>query len=124
MSYTAPLSADWSSSKQAVIACVRRIPAHKVANFGLIGSYCGLSGQVVGWILSGMPQEEWDTCPWYRVVAKNGFISSLKLGEKGMIQRHLLESEGYHILGDCVDMQRHGLIHFEEDVHTSSVLDL
>jgi alkylated DNA nucleotide flippase Atl1 len=66
-----------------------------------------LSGQVVGWILSGMTTEEWELIPWHRVVSKSGFISSLKLGYKGELQRQLLLEEGCNISGDQVDMTKH-----------------
>jgi len=78
-----------SNLKPQIIQIVKQIPENKVMYYGQIGQKLGVSGQVVGWILSGMPQSEWDLCPWYRVVAKDGFISSLKLGAKGLIQKTL-----------------------------------
>ena len=96
-----------SNLKPQIIQIVKQIPENKVMYFGQIGQKLGVSGQVIGWILSGMSQTEWDLCPWYRVVAKNGFISSLKLGAKGLIQKTLLEEEGYNIIGDCVDLHKH-----------------
>jgi methylated-DNA-protein-cysteine methyltransferase related protein len=96
-----------STYKQQVIALVNQIPAGKVTNFGTIGQRIGISGQMVGWILSGMKEEEWSLCPWYRVVAKDGFVSSLKLGSKGLVQTQILVSQGYNFVGDCVDMSKH-----------------
>jgi methylated-DNA-protein-cysteine methyltransferase related protein len=95
------------NTKTKVIELVNIIPAGKVTNYGTIGVLLGISGQMVGWILSGMKQEEWELCPWYRVVAKDGSISALKLGPKGMIQKQLLLDEGYTMQDDKVDMTKH-----------------
>ena len=110
---------------------MKQIPAGKVTNFGTIGKIVGISGQMVGWILSGMSQSEWDISGdieenknlkdnskninsqdkkiihWYRVVAKDGSISSLKLGIKGEIQRSILLKQGYKLVDDKVDMSIH-----------------
>jgi methylated-DNA-protein-cysteine methyltransferase-like protein len=95
------------SLKQKIIDLVNLIPEGKVAYFGLIGKKLGVSGQVVGWILSGMKVDEWSSLPWHRVVAKNGFISSKKLGQKGLIQEEVLKNEGYEIKENSVNMQKH-----------------
>lgn len=95
------------SYKQQVIDLVNQIPTNKVTNFGSIAKQIGISAQMVGWILSGLKEEEWSLCPWYRVVAKDGFISSLKLGAKGILQQQILVSEGYILVGDTVDLARH-----------------
>lgn len=84
-----------------------RIPQSKVVYFGQIGERVGVSGQIVGFVLSGMSVEESKGVPWYRVVAKNGFISALKLGSKGDIQKQKLTEEGYSILNDRVNMDIH-----------------
>jgi len=101
-----------SEIKMQIIKLVSSIPEGKIAYFGQIGAECGVSGQVVGWILSGMPESEWSSCPWYRVVSKNGFISSLKLGTKGLIQKQVLLDEGYTLIGDSIDMQKHEIADF------------
>jgi methylated-DNA-protein-cysteine methyltransferase related protein len=93
--------------KTQIIELVNQIPLGKVTNYGTIGIIVGVSGQMVGWILSGMKQEEWELCPWHRVVAKDGTISSLKLGPKGMIQKQILIEEGFAIVDDKVDMSKH-----------------
>lgn len=109
------------SIKTQIIAIVNKIPAGKVMYFGQIGklianknheesfanSFVGVSGQVVGFVLSGMRQEEWKLLPWHRVVAKDGYISSLKLGAKGLIQKQLLLGEGVDIIEDHIDMTKH-----------------
>jgi len=93
--------------KKRVMNVVATIPANKVMYFGQIALACGTSARVVGWILSGLSDEECAAIPWYRVVAKNGYISSLKLGYKGVVQREKLMLEGYSVVGDTVDMSIH-----------------
>jgi methylated-DNA-protein-cysteine methyltransferase related protein len=95
--------------KIKVFELVNKIPKQKVAFFGLIANILGSDARTIGWILSGMKKEEWEQIPWYRVVAKNGFISSLKLGEKGLIQKEILKNEGYEIIDDKINMQKHCL---------------
>jgi methylated-DNA-protein-cysteine methyltransferase related protein len=86
---------------------VKLIPPNKVVYFGQIAERVGVSAQIVGFMLSGMSVEESKGIPWYRVVAKNGHISALKLGYKGEVQREKLLSEGYLVVEDSVDMQKH-----------------
>jgi methylated-DNA-protein-cysteine methyltransferase related protein len=100
--------------KSQIIEIVSHIPEGKVMYFGQVGNLVlnsqdsfGISGQVVGFVLSGMPSSEWELLPWHRVVAKDGFISSLKLGAKGLIQKQLLLDEGVEIVEDRVDMTKH-----------------
>ncbi len=97
------------SNKAKVLAVVSRIPPQKVLCFGQISHLVGLPPRVVGWILSGLSLAECATVPWYRVVAKNGFISALKLGAKGIQQKLQLQAEGYSLQGDRVDMSKHSL---------------
>jgi methylated-DNA-protein-cysteine methyltransferase related protein len=86
---------------------VRLIPPNKVVYFGQIADRVGVSAQIVGFMLSGMSVEESKEIPWYRVVAKNGYISALKLGYKGEVQRDILIKEKYVLVGDTVDMNIH-----------------
>jgi len=97
------------SNKAKVLAIVGRIPPQKVIYFGQISQLVGLPPRVVGWILSGLSVAECEKVPWYRVVAKDGFIASLKLGAKGIQQKLKLQAEGYGLQGDRVDMARHCL---------------
>jgi len=115
--------------KEMVIEEVNRIPTGRVTNFGYIAEQVSahrelyVSAQVVGWSLSGMRTSEWMLCPWQRVVAKNGFISSLKLGEKGWIQKEILASEGVPVRNDdTVDMQKYGWYGAEFEAQKKSLL--
>lgn len=105
--------------KKAVFKVVSQIPDGKVMYFGQISDMVGSHARLVGFVLTGMNEEEMKKYPWYRVVAKDGYISSLKLGAKGFLQKSLLEREGYNLNGDKVDMNEHlwllaGINHSEE----------
>jgi alkylated DNA nucleotide flippase Atl1 len=85
--------------KEQIFSIVNRIPRGQVTNYGMIAKILAvefgreISAQMVGWTLSGMSRGEWNQCCWWRVVNKDGFISSSKLGEKGLVQAQLLEKE-------------------------------
>ena len=92
--------------KQAVLDHVGKIPMGKLVYFGQISKAVGGTAQTVGWVLSGLSVEESRNIPWHRVVAKNGYISSLKLGDKGHLQKMLLVDEGFEVVEDRVDIKR------------------
>jgi methylated-DNA-protein-cysteine methyltransferase related protein len=83
--------------KGEVINIIKTIPINKIASYGHIGSMLGTSGRVVGFIMTGLNELEVQRCPWWRVVNKKGKISSIKLGQKGMLQKNLLEQEGFKV---------------------------
>ncbi len=89
--------------KEQIIEIVNRIPYSQVTNYGTIAKILArdygrdISAQMVGWTLSGMPRSERNSCCRWRVVNKEGFISSSKLGEKGLVQTQLLEGEGVEV---------------------------
>lgn len=99
-----------SETKELLVEIVNRIPRRRVASFGQIADVIAeirqkkLSGQVVGWMLSRMKEPEWIELPRWRVVNKQWYISSLKLGEKGIKQIHLLEKEWIPVENNKVDM--------------------
>ena len=103
-----------SPLKAKIFEIVNRIPLGKVAFYGQIAELCvaenhPVRAQVVGWILSGMKSSELCETAWHRVVAKNGFVASLKLGGKGLLQVAILENEKVEITKDFIDMSRFGL---------------
>lgn len=103
-----------SNLKFKIFEIVNRIPFGKVAFYGQIAAISTQEGlpvraQIVGWILSGMKTCEFDACPWWRVVSKNGFVASLKLGPKGLLQLEMLAKEKVEILDDFVNMDKFGL---------------
>jgi methylated-DNA-protein-cysteine methyltransferase related protein len=93
--------------KEKVLNCVKDIPDGKVAYFGFIADVVGSDARTVGWILTGLTEDEMRQVSWYRVVAKDGYVSSLKLGAKGLVQKQLLAKEGYTLIEDHVDIQKH-----------------
>jgi methylated-DNA-protein-cysteine methyltransferase related protein len=93
--------------KEKILDLVGKIPANKVTYFGFIAGVVGSDARTVGWVLSGLIDEEMTKAPWYRVVNKAGFISSLKLGTKGLRQKQILQEEGYTLVGDSVEMGKH-----------------
>lgn len=93
--------------KKQIFDLVAQIPEGKIVYYGQVANVVGVTAQMVGWQLSGMKQKELELIPWYRVVAKDGFISSLKLGSKGLLQKQILLKEGYKLDGDTVDMVYH-----------------
>ena len=100
-----------SNLKLKIFEIVNRIPFGKVAFYGQIADISTrenfpVRAQVVGWILSGIKTCEFDDCPWWRVVAKNGFVASLKLGPKGMLQLEMLKREQIEINEDFVKMEK------------------
>jgi methylated-DNA-protein-cysteine methyltransferase related protein len=80
--------------KQRVLDAVSQIPPGKVTSYGKIANMSGATARTVGFILSGLTKEESKQYPWQRVVNREGFISSSKLGERGVLQEKLLQSEG------------------------------
>lgn len=95
--------------KTKICTVVKKIPKGKVMSYSSVSDIVGCTPFVVGRILSGMSKNDYHKIPWQRVVAKNGYISSLKLGFKGSLQKKLLISEGYHLNQDFVDMYKHNL---------------
>ena len=88
--------------KKAVITAVSKIPPGKITSFGRISRAVGGSAQSVGWVLTGLSIEESKGIPWHRVVNSQGYITALKLGPKGQLQKTLLLEEGYKLEGDKV----------------------
>ncbi len=83
--------------KAKVLNIVKDIEEGQVMTYGDVGNMTGINPRLVGWILSGLTEEEQQTYPWQRVVAKGGLISSLKLGARGLLQVELLKKEGFKI---------------------------
>ncbi len=80
--------------KQQVLTIVNQIPFGKLMYYSQIASLVGTTARITGFILTGFTQEEMSNYPWQRVVNKQGQISALKLGPKGLLQIELLRKEG------------------------------
>ena len=101
--------------KQELIWLIRRIPYGMVSSYGELASQLDrqygihTSGRMVGRMLSSMSPAEWKwwvwTFPWWRVINKQGVVSTLKLWEKWIEQIRLLQSEGIQVLDGQVNMK-------------------
>ena len=97
-----------------MIEVVNLIPYGKVSSYGRIAQVVNIlwshnvSAQVIGRLLSGLPESQRDQLPRRRVVNKKWVVTSLKLGEKWLRQIKLLEKEWIKIVDDQMDMSIYG----------------
>lgn len=101
-------------ARDRLVALVTMIPESHVVSYGQLAPHVGVSAQMVGWMLSGLPENKWNQLPWWRVVSKTGLVSSLKLGDKGIKQLNMLTLEGIDVSTEQVDMGKH---RFDIDAH-------
>lgn len=100
--------------KSNLITIVNQIPSGKVVSYGQVAEQLCLqfdittSGWLVGRMLSSMSQEERNDLPRQRVINKQWIISTLKLGEKWLIQIALLKSEWVEVYNGVVDINKYG----------------
>src|SRR6266513_5744927 len=83
--------------KPRVLAVVAAIPEGRVTTYGTIAHRLRATARQVAFILSRFTPEESATLPWFRVVAANGVISTIKLGATGRRQIAKLRAEGIEI---------------------------
>jgi alkylated DNA nucleotide flippase Atl1 len=100
---------DKSQLRSEVFKLINKIQHGNVASYGVVGEVFGISGWEVGRILSSIPQDQWGDVAWQRVVAKDGTISTFKLGFRGELQRQLLLKEGVDVVNNRVDIANFGL---------------
>ena len=84
--------------RTAVLAIVARIPVGRVTSYGAVAAMAGQprAARGVGWILNRLPPDT--ELPWWRVVDRDGRLSTYKLpGGAGPLQRALLEEEGVEL---------------------------
>jgi methylated-DNA-protein-cysteine methyltransferase-like protein len=84
-------AARWKSRVLPVVAV---IPEGRVTTYGTIGRHLKLTARQVAFVLSRLTAEESAELPWFRVVAANGVISTMKLGAVGRRQIERLRAEG------------------------------
>ena len=85
--------------KSRVIAVVASIPEGRVTTYGAIARRLKVSPREVARVLSSFTPDESAAYPWYRVVAANGVVSSIKLGTVGRRQIALLRTEDVEVTG-------------------------
>jgi methylated-DNA-protein-cysteine methyltransferase-like protein len=80
--------------KAQVLAVVAAIPEGRVTTYGAIAQHLQVTARQVGFIMATLTVEESERLPWFRVVAANGVVSSIKLGAVGRRQIARLRAEG------------------------------
>jgi methylated-DNA-protein-cysteine methyltransferase-like protein len=80
--------------KAQVVAVVGAIPEGRVTTYGAIGRYLHVTARQVAFILARLTVKESKRLPWFRVVAANGVVSTMKLGAVGRKQIARLRAEG------------------------------
>ncbi len=99
--------------KEKMLEIVASIPFGRVTSYGMVAQQLDIaydiktSGYIVWRLLSSMPESEWMVYPWRRVINKQWYISTLKLGRKWLLQKQLLEKEKIEIVNDTVDMKEY-----------------
>lgn len=80
-----------------VLAVIAAIPEGRVTTYGAIARRLKATARQVAFVLARFTPEESATLPWFRVVAANGVISTMKLGSVGRRQIARLQTEGVEI---------------------------
>ena len=98
------------ASFERIYDVVRQIPRGKVASYGQVAALAGNRrwSRVVGYALHVNPDEKGIPC--YRVVTKDGCVSSAFAFGGGNRQIELLEADGVRFVNGHVDME-----HFQWD---------
>ncbi len=100
--------------KTEILEILTWIPFGRVTSYGhvaeLLDIHFGIktSGWMVWKILSSMNAEEQLRYPWRRVINKEWYVSSMKLWERWLRHKILLEKEKISIINDVVDMKKFG----------------
>lgn len=90
-----------------VYAIVRQVPRGKVVSYGQVAAWLGSPSmaRAVGYALHALRFDKMHDVPWQRVINSAGRISFRSDDVRGIVQRHLLESEG-------VQFDAHGVVDF------------
>jgi methylated-DNA-protein-cysteine methyltransferase-like protein len=80
-----------------VLAVIAAIPEGRVTTYGAIARRLKATARQVAFVLARFTPEESATLPWFRVVAANGVISTMKLGAVGRRQIARLRAEGVEV---------------------------
>jgi methylated-DNA-protein-cysteine methyltransferase-like protein len=83
--------------KSQVLAVVAAIPEGRVTTYGAIGRHLHVTARQVAFVLARLTAEESERLPWFRVVAANGVVSTIKLGAVGRRQIERLRAEGVEV---------------------------
>jgi methylated-DNA-protein-cysteine methyltransferase related protein len=80
--------------RSRVLAVVAAIPEGRVSTYGAIGRHLKVTARQVAYVLATLTAEEAQGLPWFRVVAANGVVSSIKVRGVGRRQIERLRTEG------------------------------
>ena len=83
--------------KARVLAVVAAIPEGQVTTYGAIARRLQVTARQVAFVLARLTPEESAQLPWFRVVAANGVVSTIKLGTIGRRQIKCLRAEGVSV---------------------------
>ena len=96
--------------KAQLIVIIQSIPDQKVVSYGQLAEQLCIqydidtSGRVVGRTLSAMSITEQSNVDRRKVVNRKGIISSLKLGERWLLQIQFLQQNNIIVINSIVDM--------------------
>jgi methylated-DNA-protein-cysteine methyltransferase-like protein len=90
-------SSAGADRKARVLMVVASIPQGRVTTYGAIGKHLRITARQVAFVLARLTVEEAEKIPWFRVVAANGLVSSMKLGAVGRRQIERLRAEGVSV---------------------------
>jgi methylated-DNA-protein-cysteine methyltransferase-like protein len=80
--------------KSRVLAVLAAIPEGRVTTYGIIARHLHVGARQVAFILATLTAQESRRLPWFRVVAANGIVRTIKLGAVGRRQIARLRAEG------------------------------
>jgi methylated-DNA-protein-cysteine methyltransferase-like protein len=89
-----PDSVNGLRLKSRVLAVVATIPEGRVTTYGTIARHLRTTARQVGFVMASLTPKESRQLPWFRVVAANGVVSTIKLGSVGRRQIARLRGEG------------------------------
>lgn len=95
--------------KNRVIEIVGKIPRSRVTTYGTVATLAGVprGARLVGGILHYNSDKY--NLPWYRVINRNGFISTSCWDHLKDAQKALLKDEGIEVNNDfMVDLTKYG----------------
>src|SRR5205823_9559811 len=90
-------AAAFARFRARVLAVVAAVPEGRVTTYGTIGRHLGATARQVARVLASFTNEESASLPWFRVVAANGVVSTMKLGAVGRRQIARLRAEGVSV---------------------------
>jgi len=83
--------------KSRVLPVLAAIPEGRVTTYGTIARHLRVTARQVAFVLTRLTPEESRELPWFRVIAANGVVSSIKAGSVGRRQIERLRVEGIEV---------------------------